>query len=246
MLSRVAVLICALGLSACASTDPSAGFEGLDPYENTNRKIHNFNVTLDRNFLRPVGQGYDFVTPTLFQHVIGNGLNHIDLTNDFANYLFQGELKAASRSLGRFTLNTVLGLGGLLDPATEFGLPKEDTDFGVTLGKWGVDSGAFLMLPFLGPSSPRDLGGFIVDRAFDPGTYLGTVTGGDLYGPITFVVGTVDQRARNADLIDDVLYNSADSYVTLRSIYFQRRNAQITGGADTDALPDIFDDEDTQ
>ncbi|MEO1316994.1 MAG: VacJ family lipoprotein [Pseudomonadota bacterium] len=233
-----------LGLGACASIDENASFAEQDPYEETNRAIHDFNVTLDENVLRPVAKGYDVVAVGPTKLIIGNGLSHLELPVDFMNYLLQGEASAAGRTFARFTLNTVLGAGGLLDPATEFGIPREETDFGVTLGKWGVGSGPYLVLPLVGPSNPRDITGFVVDRAFSPGTY--TVLGGpDALGRATLgftIIDPVHERDANADLIDELLYESPDSYVTLRSVYLQRRRAQISGGG---AAPDIFDDETT-
>lgn len=228
------------GLAACASPDPSDEF--ADPYEGFNRRMHSVNLVLDRNIIRPAAQGYDTVTPELFQHLIGNGLDFLDQPQYLANYLLQGDIEASLRVLGRITLNTVLGVG-LLDPATEFGLPSEPTDFGITLGKWGVGEGAYLVLPAFGPTTFRDLGGDIVDRGFTPSTYVGLFTDVDLFGPTVAVVGVIDQRDRNADLIDEVLYNSPDSYVTLRSVYLQRRRALIQGETSPDSLPDIFDDE---
>jgi phospholipid-binding lipoprotein MlaA len=199
---------------------------------------------LDRNVLRPAAQGYDFLTPTLFQHFIGNGISHLDLTNDFANYLLQGDGERGLNTLGRFMLNTIVGAGGLLDPATEFGLPKDGTDFGITLGTYGVGEGSYLVLPVLGPSTVRDTGGFAVDRAFSPLTYVGIFTNADAVGPALTAIEIVDRRNRNADLIDQVLYESVDSYVTIRSAYLQRRRSKIADGDGAeDSLPDIFDDE---
>jgi phospholipid-binding lipoprotein MlaA len=231
-------------LAGCASTNGGEGFAASDPYEGFNRKMHAFNVGVDENVLRPVAIGYDTVTPALFQHLIGNGLRHLDLPKDFANQMLQGEVQAGLRTLGRFVINTAVGMGGLLDPATEFGLPKETTDFGVTLGKAGVEEGPYLVLPLLGPSNPRDLGGAVVDRAFQPTTYVGYyVDGAGMVPPAVGALGVVDERNRNADLIDEVLYGSPDSYVALRSIYLQRRRALVAGDDAGAALPDIFDDE---
>ncbi|MEM6944589.1 MAG: VacJ family lipoprotein, partial [Pseudomonadota bacterium] len=175
-LGRGVAALLVLGLGACASAPEGDGFAAQDPYESTNRAIHDFNVTLDDNFLRPVAKGYDVVAFGPLKSMIGNGLQHLELPVDFVNYLLQGEGRLAGRTLSRFVLNTTLGAGGLLDPATEMGVAREETDFGVTLGKWGVGSGPYLVLPLVGPSSPRDAAGFVVDRAFSPGTY--TVLGG--------------------------------------------------------------------
>lgn len=243
--TRALLVFASLGLAGCAATDPDGGFAGMDPYENTNRAIHKFNVKADRNVLRPVAQGYDAVTPAVFKHMLGNGLSYLELPVDFANYLLQGEIDPALRTLGRFTLNTVLGIA-VLDPATEFGLPREETDFGVTLGKWGVESGPYLVLPLLGPSSTRDLGGSVVDLAFSPTSYTGFANSNalDIFSIPLNAVGIVDARNRNADLIDEILYESPDSYISLRSIYLQRRQSLVAGDeADPDALPDIFDEE---
>lgn len=239
-LSGAAGIILAFGLTACASTD--SGDEFADPYEGFNRAMHSVNVTLDKNVLRPVAQGYDYATPELIQHLIGNGLDFLEQPKHFANYLLQGDVDNSLRVLGRVTLNATLGLG-LLDPATEFGLPSKPTDFGITMGKWGVDEGVFLVIPFLGPSTVRDLGGTVVDQAFSVSRYVGLFGDVDLMGPIVGVVGVVDGRNRNADLIDEVLYNSPDSYVTQRSIYLQRRRALVRGETSEDSLPDIFDEE---
>lgn len=241
--SAVGVLA-ALVIAGCTAEGPRDGLAATDKFEPTNRVIHNNNVRLDRNVLRPVSEGYGFVTPTLFKHLIGNGISHLELPKDFANYLLQGDMERSLDTLGRFTINTVVGAAGFLDPAKEFGLPKQSTDFGITLGTYGVGEGNYLVLPLLGPSTMRDVTGFVVDRAFSPTTYVGLFTAADAVGPLTTGLEFVDRRNRNADLIDEVLYNSPDSYVTLRSAYLQRRRAQIAGDEGVqNNLPDIFDDE---
>lgn len=237
----VAAIVAAALLSGCAATPPGTDFAASDPWEPFNRVMHNGNKRLDTYVLRPVAQGYGAATPDLFKLLIGNAFNQLDTINDTANFALQGEGTAALRAFGRFSINLILGAGGLLDPATEFGLPKEDSDFGVTLGKYGVAEGPFLVLPFLGPSTPRDLVGTAVDNAFDPLTYVSPFTALDGLSPSVTLVGVVDGRDRNADLIDDVLYDSPDSYVALRSIYLQRRRALVAGETGADALPDIFD-----
>ena len=226
-------------LAACASPQP--GDEFADPYESFNRRVHAGNVRLDENILRPAAQGYDAVTPETVQYLFGNGLDFLEQPRYFVNYLLQGDIDASLRVLGRVVLNTTLGVG-VLDPATEFGLPSEPTDFGVTLGKWGVGEGAYLVLPLIGPTTTRDLGGTVVDKGFSPTLYVGLFTNADAVGPLVSGVNVVDGRDRNADLIDEVLYNSPDSYVTLRSIYLQRRRALIRGETSPESLPDIFDE----
>ena len=233
----------ALLVGACATVDPQTGFADVDKLEGVSRKIHQFNVAMDRNLLHPAAQGYDAVTPTLTKHLISNGFSHLQLPRDFANHLLQGEVDPALETLGRFTINTVLGAGGLLDPATEFGLPKQDNDFGITLGKHGVGAGYYLVLPFFGPTTTRDSVGRIVDLAFAPTSYIGVIEPGlnpELPAGL-FALESVNFRHQNSAVIDDLLYNSEDSYVSLRAVYLQRRRAQIAGDdSGADALPDIF------
>ena len=233
-----------LGISACATADPQAELSATDTHESFNRKMLEFNLVMDRNVLRPAAQGYDAVTPALVKHLLGNGFNHLDLPADFANYLFQGNIDSALETLGRFTINTALGAGGFLDPATEFGLPKNDTDFGVTLGKHGVDEGTYWVLPLVGPTTTRDAFGALVDVALTPTTYLGVVAPGVTpEAGLALVAGeTIHDRDANGDLIDEVLYESADPYISLRSIYLQRRRSEVLSDeAEIEALPDIFD-----
>ncbi len=233
-----------LGLAACATAEPGAELSATDPHEGFNRNILDFNLALDRNLLRPAARGYDLGAPELVKHLLGNGFSHLDLPGDFINYLLQGEIEPALETLGRFTLNTVLGAGGLLDPATEFGLLKNSTDFGITLGKHGVAEGTYWMLPIVGPSTTRDAFGRIVDIAFSPTTYLSMVVSGvsTEVGLALTVAETIDDRDRDGELIDELLYESEDPYISLRSIYLQQRRSEVAGdeGA-ADALPDIFD-----
>ena len=243
-IQRCLALAAILGVAACATAGPQAELSATDPHEGFNRNMLDFNLALDRNVLRPAEQGYDFITPALIKHLLGNGFSHLDLTGDFVNDLVQGEIDPALETLGRFTINTVLGAGGLLDPATEFGLPKNSTDFGITLGKHGVDEGTYWVLPIVGPTTTRDAFGGLVDFALSPTTYLGVIDPSlsPEVGLALFAGDTIDARDRNGDLIDEVLYESEDPYVSLRLIYLQRRRSKVAGDkAGAEALPDIFD-----
>lgn len=240
----LAVTIFAIGLGGCAAEGPREGFAATDDLEPMNRFFLEGNKRLDFYVLKPTAEIYDLVTPALFQHMIGNGLSHLELTGDLANYLLQGDLDRSLDTFGRLAVNTVAGAGGLLDPAKEFGLRREATDFGITLGKYGVGEGSYLVLPLVGPTTVRDVAGFVIDRGFSPTTYIGQFTDLDAVGPALTGLGFVDTRNRNAALIDEVLYGVEDPYITLRSAYLQRRRSQVAGedGA-ADTLPDIFDDE---
>lgn len=239
------VLACAVAmLAGCATQSSGEGLAATDPYEPFNRKMLNVNKGLDRYAFRPASQAYDLVTPATVQFVIRNELDYLETPIHFANYLLQGDVDNTLGTLGRFALNTVLGGLGMLDPATEFGLPRRETDFGITLASWGVAEGPYLVLPVLGPSTGRDLPGVVVDRAFSPLTYVGAFTDASAVGPTVQAVDLLDTRARNADLIDQLLYETEDTYVTLRAAYLQRRRAMTAGeGGEIDSLPDIFDEE---
>jgi phospholipid-binding lipoprotein MlaA len=249
MKSRIAVkwtvLVCAGGIvAACTAEGPREGLAATDPYEPFNRSMLNVNKSLDRYALRPAAQAYDFAAPTTLQFIIGNGLDYLETPIHFANYLMQGDIDRSLETLGRFTINTVIGGLGMLDPATEFGLPRQETDFGITLGRWGVGEGPYLVLPLLGPTTGRDLPSFVVDRALYPLTYVGPFTALDGLGPAVTATDYIDTRNRNFDLIDELFYNTEDTYVTLRAAYLQRRRAQIAGEeGEIENLPDIFDEE---
>lgn len=239
-------------LAGCATQGSGDGTAGGassdDPYEDFNRSMLSVNIELDRAVLRPASQAYDFAMPETFQFLIRNEINYLSTPVDFANFLLQGEFEAAGKTLARFTLNTVMGGVGFLDPATEFGLPEQETDFGITLGKWGVGPGPFLMLPVLGPTMARGLPAYVVDRAFSPLTYVGAWTplGGDISvtSPAVTVVDKVDLRAEHGTLVDRLFYDTPDPYVTLRSAYTQRRRVMVAGEEGVlENLPDIYDDD---
>lgn len=244
-LARASVFFSGLAIGGCASTPPAPGELIADPYIETNRAIHSFNKGADTYVLRPVSQAYGFVTPALFQHMIGNGVDHLKLPNIFINRALQGDLEEAGAALARFTINTIMGAGGLLDPATEMGLPYTPTDFGVTLAKWGADEGVYLEAPLLGPHTTRHLVGRVFDVVLDP-TILITIGVIDVSGVVEAVsiasipLDVVNTRYENRELIDEVLYNTEDSYLTVRTGYIQNRRREVSGGTTTDQLPDIF------
>lgn len=244
LVRRVAAFALVAALSACATAEPGADLSATDRNQGFNRKMLDVNLVLDKNVLRPAAKGYDVVTPALIKHLLGNGFSHLDLPGDFINYLLQGEINPALETLGRFTLNTVMGAGGFLDPATEFGLPKQDTDFGVTLGKHGVAEGNYFVLPVVGPTTTRDAFGSVVDFALSPTTYIGFVEPSISPEAGIAITATeiVHNRNANAEIIDELLYASPDPYISLRSVYLQRRRALVAGDdAGAEAIPDIFD-----
>jgi phospholipid-binding lipoprotein MlaA len=228
----------ALALAGCATPAPEGQLIG-DPYESLNRDIHEFNVGVDVVLLRPAAFVYKEATPALGQHLISNALDHLSLPVIFANNLLQGDADAALDTFGRFVANTAFGLG-VLDPATEMGLPLRPTDFGLTLASWGAAEGPYVVLPFFGPSTGRDAPGLAVDFALDPLTYVG-LPGGTATSVALAAGSPITTRAENFALFDQLLFDSEDSYVTLRNVYVQTRRRAAAGGVTPDeSLPDIF------
>lgn len=240
-ISATALLMTVVG---CATQAPDGALIG-DPFEQTNREIHDFNVGVDQVLVRPATYVYDAVTPDLVKHLLANAVDHVRMPVIAINHLFQGEVIEALAAVGRFGVNTIVGAGGLLDPASEFGLPIVEADFGQTLARAGADEGPFVMMPFLGPSTGRDAVGTVIDFALNPLFWLLPSDG--IGGPAVTAgrigVSTIELRNQNFDLIDEIFYESEDSYVTLRSLYIQNRRRFITGDdIDPESLPDIFGD----
>ncbi len=142
-----------------------------DPWERFNRNMYDFNFYFDKYLFLPVVSGYEFITPTFLQNRISGVYNNLGEIKNLTNSLFQLKGTESVTTLGRFVTNSTVGLGGMFDPATSFGLKRHPEDFGKTLGYWGVGSGAYLVLPIFGPSSVRDTGGLAVDTGITYGIY---------------------------------------------------------------------------
>ncbi|HEY8949689.1 MAG TPA: VacJ family lipoprotein [Rhizomicrobium sp.] len=234
-LSRFFVVGMGLLLAGCA-TDPTGA---NDPYEQTNRAVFDFDQKLDKYFIGPSAEAYVAVVPSPARQGVHNFLLNLDLPVTFANDLLQGEMSRAGDTLGRFTINSTLGVAGLFDPATDFGIPAHTEDFGQTLATWGVGEGPYLVLPFFGPDPPRDATGQVVDIFFDPTTYI------KLREHFWWSAGreyftVVDTKSRNLDTLQNIERGSVDYYASVRSLYRQLRNNEIRNGRpDVQNLPDL-------
>ena len=225
----IALSLAFLSLCACASSGTSAGSSENDPYEATNRKIFALNENLDKHVARPVAVFYTRAVPEPARDGIHNFLVNLGMPVTFANDVLQGEPKRAVDTVGRFVINSTIGVGGLIEMAQKAGIPEHTSDFGETLAVYGVDEGPFLVLPMLGPSNPRDAAGKVVDTVMDPATWIS-------FRSSTFfylgrgVVGIIDERAQNLDALDQLERTSLDLYATERSLYRQHRAAEINHG----------------
>jgi phospholipid-binding lipoprotein MlaA len=236
----LAVVLTGAALSGCASTDNPESLAQNDPWEPTNRAIFGFNQDVDNAVAKPVAKFYNRVVPQFARTGLHNVLSNIGEPVTFANDVLQGDGKAGMETLGRFTLNSTIGIGGLFDVASKAGLPERAEDFGQTLGVWGAGEGPFLVMPFLGPAPPRDLGGKVADQFLDPFTYMRF----DGYWTFTYAragLGVLDLRAQHVEDLEQIERTSVDFYATQRSLYRQFRNSEIRNGAapDDKDLPDL-------
>jgi phospholipid-binding lipoprotein MlaA len=226
-----------LFLTACSTTggNPQAN----DPYEQTNRQVFDLDIRLDRHILLPTAQAYNDVVPEFARDGVHNFLLNLNSPVIFANDVLQGEAGRGGQTLARFVLNSTIGIGGLIDIAGKIGIPYHDEDFGQTLGVWGAEEGPYLVLPFFGPSNPRDLTGDVVDIAFDPNTYISYNY--KFYWSLgRSVLSVIDLRARNATTLAGIERGSVDYYASVRSLYRQNRANEIANGKqDVNNLPDF-------
>jgi phospholipid-binding lipoprotein MlaA len=227
-IARALLAFACASVVGCASS-PSGRPDARDPFERVNRATYRFNDAVDRAVLKPVAKGYQRIAPQFVETGVGNFMDNLGYPVVLANELLQGKLGPALNDTGRLLLNTTLGIGGLLDPASAAGLDKNDEDFGQTLGKWGVPSGAYLVLPFLGPSTVRDGFGLAVDQFADPRTYIEE---DEVRLPIQGL-RIIDRRARLLSL-EETLNQAYDRYAFLRNAYLQRREYLVTDGAVAD------------
>ena len=235
-------IIIVMGIAGCATppSDPEAleaYREANDPIEPVNRWFFNLNQLLDKFILRPVTVVYRFVPETPRQGVT-NFLRNIDSPVIFANDVFQGKFRRAGTTAGRFITNSTVGIGGIFDIASTFGMDRHTEDFGQTLGYYGVPEGPYLVLPLIGPAPPRDALGRVVDYFLDPITYLGKNSDRwEWVPPTRFALEAIDFRSRNFDQIDEIERTSIDLYATVRSAYRQSRKDDIRDGAPGPLVP---------
>jgi phospholipid-binding lipoprotein MlaA len=223
------VIILAL-LSGCATTQGNK-----DPYESVNRDIHAFNLKADKYVMKPVAKGYHWVTPNIVDRGITNFFGNLQGIRVTVNDLLQAKFKDAGFDMLRFVVNSSVGIGGLFDVASELEIPKGNEDFAQTLGTWGVPSGPFLVIPLLGPSNPRAIGGSIGDAPLNPVSYIGSA-------PLSIGLRAIEVTDVRADLLqlDDVIEELKD-YTLMRDAYMQHQAYLISDG---ELSEDIFDDED--
>jgi len=230
ILTTVSVL-----LSGCSSVPDQSGLaqDPRDPWQSMNRTVHSFNTTVDEVFLVPVVNVYQNIAPDPVEKGVSNFFSNLSDVGNLLNHGLQFKPKLMVRDIGRLVINTTLGLGGIIDVASDLGVYQEPEDFGQTLGYWGVGSGPYLVLPFLGPSTVRDTGATIFDAGSNP------ISQYDPLGHkfVLYGLQLVDHRHQLGSLEGLI---SGDPYVFIREAYLQRREHLINDGAPSN--DDDFDD----
>ncbi len=222
-----------------AATSPDE--EINDPLESMNRAIFDFNEVLQDAILRPAAHFYNDNVNVTVRQAISNILNNLSTPVILANDLLQGEFDRALETVVRALVNSTFGIGGIVDLAGELGLERHDEDFGQTLAVYGVDEGFYLVLPVFGPSSPRDaIGKLAIDSYLDPlGLWLDNTDRDEIVYALTAAEG-LDEYAGIVDELNQVKKTSVDYYAAIRSLYRQKRKAEILNGSTLD-LPPIPD-----
>jgi phospholipid-binding lipoprotein MlaA len=226
----LALLLCCGG---CAATTPTASTTAddadteHDPAEPVNRAIFKVNVAADHAVMRPVAQAYVDHVPEGVQKGIHNVVQNLKEPAVAVNDALQGNVNQAWQSVQRLAVNSTVGVAGIFDVASQLGLPPHKADFGQTLAVWGVGEGPFVELPLLGPSNARDTVGTAVDMALNPLTFVGGAPA-TYAGIATGSANVVDTRSQHLHDLDELERNSLDYYATLRSVYRQHRDAEIS------------------
>lgn len=217
----LAAAIAATMIAGCATSG-----NPKDPIEGFNRAMFSFNETVDSAVIKPVAQGYDYITPAPVQTGVSNFFANIaDVWISFNN-LIQGKPGQALSDVGRVLINTTIGIVGLFDVATGMGLEKHEEDFGQSLGRWGVGDGAYLVLPIFGPRTLRDAGGFLVDVWVDPVANHDPV---DVRN-VSLALRAIDDRASFLKAESAIEAAALDKYAYIRDAYLQRRRSLIYDG----------------
>jgi phospholipid-binding lipoprotein MlaA len=213
-----------LVLSGCATT---GGGRAYDPFEPVNRAMYAINEPIDKNLIKPIAQAYVDYVPTVIRTGISNYFNNIDDLFSAVNGLLQGKLDKAGNDMGRVMINTFPGILGLIDVASDLGIPRGNEDFGQTFGYWGIPQGPYLFVPLFGPTTVRDGTGFVLRVLWSPTTEIPDVA----VRNVIYGLGGLDLRAQAlgaTSLIDEA---SLDPYTFVRRAYLQRREYMVYDGS---------------
>jgi len=239
MKTQHSIVLILFSLAGCSYQNELV-YDSLDPFESTNRSMYEFNENLDKAILEPAADTYDYVTPKPFRKLVNNVFNNAKYPITIANDLLQGKGKEFIQDTSRFIINTTIGLAGIFDPAASMGFQYRDEDFGQTLATWGLPQGPYMMVPFLGPYTLRELIGDVVDGSFSPLLNLDNSN-----SKIALNIADQIQKRSSLSALEEELYSSFDPYLYIRDSYFQNRKYKISDGEETDLIEDeLIDIED--
>lgn len=234
---RIGMIATTLFLTAGCATTQQHQSEANDPLEGYNRVMYSFNDTVDSAVLKPVAQGYDFIMPAPLNKGVSNFFSNLDDITVVINDLLQFKLTQAFYDTSRFAINTTAGILGFMDVASDFGYKKNNEDFGQTLGAWGVGTGPYIVLPFLGPSDIRDTVGFVGDIYTNPVTYIEhSATRTPIV--ITYIVDMRAGLLSAEKVLDEAAF---DEYTFVREAYLQRRQSLVHDGNPPEEF-DVFEE----
>ena len=209
--------------------------DDVDPLEEINRPIFEFNQNLDENLIKPIAISYRDNTPDSIKKGVSNFFSNLGEVSTLANQILQFKAEDSLLTLSRFLINTTIGLVGIFDPAAELGLTKKDEDFGQTLGVWGVPEGPYFVIPVLGPSTLRDTAGLYVDVTSNANFINSLDTNSEIAATS---MKTVDKRVELLPATD-LINRSFDPYTTMRSSYLQKRRNDVNDSNDTKIYSDF-------
>ena len=225
-------------VSACASNpqDPDAH----DPLEPINRQVFAFNHSLDNRVALPLATFYRSAAPEPFRVHLHYFLTNLQLPVTAANDILQLHFERSGEAVGRFAVNSTIGIGGVFDVATDWGMPNHREDFGQTMGWYGIGEGLYVIMPLGGPASARDIAGSVVDGYINPLGYIQWKHKNYYWSWPLRLLSFVDSRSPSVDALREIQRSSIDLYATTRSLYRQSRDAEIRNGEpDVQGLPDF-------
>ena len=206
--------------TGCASTSPQRQVI-RDPIEVVNRPVFSVNRAVDHAAFGPIARGYKKITPSVFRRSVSNAQRNLTFPQRFVSSLGQAEFEKAGVEFGRFVVNSTVGVGGLLDPATSLGIPKYDEDLGKMLAAWHVPPGPYIVIPVLGPSTPRDAFGELASILLNPLVWAGVSV------PPLGVLFAINRRAEIDDFVRQAEATSLDFYVFSRDAFIEQRTRFI-------------------
>lgn len=234
---KMGIIAATLLVTAGCATTQQHESEVNDPLEGYNRVMYSFNDTVDSAIIKPAAQGYDFIMPAPVSKGVSNFFSNLDDISVVINDVLQFKFMQAFHDTSRLTINTTVGILGLMDIASDFGYKKHNEDFGQTLGAWGLGTGPYIVLPLLGPSDMRDTVGLVGDYYTNPVTY---VKGPAARNPFV-ITNIIDTRARilSAEkIVDEAAF---DEYTFVREAYLQRRQNLVHDGNPPEEF-DVFEE----